>query len=156
MGVIEDTVPVLGGFSEIKFGECLQFFQSPTDALNALQAEALVVVWALQNAVVMGWNLLIVELDSSWLVQLLKDNISPSWFLLPTFKKISHMKMTQNLQINWNHIFREGNRCANWLANQGALSMLPKVNTTPPLELDLVINADLSDLPYNRWGVSIS
>ncbi|XP_020595562.1 uncharacterized protein LOC110035638 [Phalaenopsis equestris] len=144
----------IGGIFINNVGECLLFFQSPTDALNALQAEVLAVVWALQTAVVMGWNLLIVEMDSLWLFQLLKDNISPPWFLLHVVKQITHMKLTHNLQIIWKHIFREGNRCANWLAHQGALSMLPKVNTTPPMELSWLIKADLSDLPYIRRGMS--
>jgi len=72
---------------------------------------------AIEIAVDRGWTNLWLECDSS-LVNLAfaKPEMAP-WDIIKRWKTC--IALTQNMQLTVTHIYREGNKCANRLANLG-------------------------------------
>ncbi|WMV55670.1 hypothetical protein MTR67_049055 [Solanum verrucosum] len=76
-----------------------------------IQAIKIGLKWCLDN----GFRNLIIESDSLLTIHMINGNISTSWLLKYEIKKIQAMNAEGHIQFN--HIFREGNSTADFLAN---------------------------------------
>lgn len=56
-----------------------------------------------------------IELDSMILVSMIKKQVKPPWTAWYEMRKI--IKLLESLNYTVNHVYREGNSAADWLAN---------------------------------------
>ncbi|KAM7461730.1 hypothetical protein LguiA_029851 [Lonicera macranthoides] len=80
-------------------------------------AETRALLMGIRKCVWEGWSNIEVEVDSLILVQVVKQQIRVPWCIHFELKEIMHLLGQVNFQIS--HIYRESNKCADFLANIG-------------------------------------
>ncbi|XP_019432708.1 PREDICTED: uncharacterized protein LOC109339679 [Lupinus angustifolius] len=125
---------------------CFACFNGCNDALFVeLTAAILAIIFAHQK----GWHNIWLECDSMIVVDIFYDKAIPPWKLL---SKWNHCKKLLS-SMNWvaTHIYREGNTCADQLANFGlSIQNIEWWNHAPSFILDEV-NRNRLNLPNSRF-----
>ncbi|PKU67569.1 hypothetical protein MA16_Dca018872 [Dendrobium catenatum] len=118
------------------------------------------VIMAELNALFLGLDLCLkvgktwvwIEVDSLFLVQMIRDGISGNTHCFYINRKIKKILNVMKFKIS--HFFREGNGCANWLANKG--SYLAGYEELDTLNLDhslkVMLLLDNASMPHIRYG----
>ncbi|CAL0326745.1 unnamed protein product [Lupinus luteus] len=113
-----------GGIFRDHNGDCLACFASYLDIQFALYAEMSAAIKAINLALEYGWSNLWLECDSSTVVDIFNGCAKVPWKLSNDWINCKQKLPLLNFHIS--HIFREGNSCADKLANFGLES---KTNT---------------------------
>ncbi|XP_019431828.1 PREDICTED: uncharacterized protein LOC109338930 [Lupinus angustifolius] len=101
-------------------GSCLGCFASYFNIQDSLYAEVLAAILAIQTAFSKGWHLVWLECDSSWVVEIFRGSMAVPWKLSNLMLKCRNTMLAMQIKIS--HIYREGNICADKLANYGVTS----------------------------------
>ncbi|MED6199315.1 hypothetical protein PIB30_119166 [Stylosanthes scabra] len=118
---VDKTLAGCGGIISSHKGEWVAGFISNLTYCHSTQAELMGILKGLE----MAWSLEIrrleVEADSKDVIESINDTHQDSTCHNYILKQIRSYK-DRSWQITFNHIFREANKCANWLANEGTKS----------------------------------
>ncbi|KAK7268446.1 hypothetical protein RIF29_21144 [Crotalaria pallida] len=134
-----------GGLIRGTDGEWLRGFSMSLGSCPNVDAE----IWGLYHGLLMAWNLqftrVIIETDSFIAVQLLVYvlTITNKVDKCPNPIALCHELIQRDWEVKVQHIFREGNVCASWLANDGCHAG-NVVYLEPPKELVVLLNLDIS------------
>lgn len=105
-----------GGIFRDAMGACLGCFaQDIPNCNSAFFAEIFAVILAIEIAVSNNWLNLWLETDSQIVLLACKDASMIPWIIRHRWN--NSMKATNNMNFFVSHIFREGNTCADGLAN---------------------------------------
>ncbi|MCH80775.1 ribonuclease H protein [Trifolium medium] len=125
-------------------GEYMGSFAMNLGIANALYAEIMGVILAIEFAIEKHWNFLWIESDSKLATLAFKSPLIVPWHIKNRW--LNCLSKVGSLQFIISHIFREGNYCTNKLANLGlSLSELTWWPTAP--------NCIWEDLAKNRQGL---
>ncbi|XP_042056332.1 uncharacterized protein LOC121800908 [Salvia splendens] len=109
-----------GGLVRGSDGEHLRAFCAPVAASSSFEAELLALIRGLEMAMELSTHIWI-ELDSAALVSLLSSGHLGSADLRHHMALIR--SMTSQRQVRFSHIYREGNRAADFLAGRGVIPL---------------------------------
>lgn len=116
-----------------------------------IEAEARAIQMALRLSIEKKWTDIILETDSNSLVHIIKGTWKSLWELSEVIEEITINMQKQQATIQ--HIFREGNQLADYLANI-AFNQTGKQQSHSfkelPSAVRRIINSDKSQLPYIR------
>ncbi|PKU59245.1 Putative ribonuclease H protein [Dendrobium catenatum] len=151
-GMVGLTKAGVGGLIRDCNGNILVAFVAPLQQMDVLVAELYALLFGLELCIKNGRNCVWIEVDSLWLVQIIRDGFSGNAQCFYIIRKIKLLLKDMKFEIS--HIFREGNGCAYWLAKKGAyLNDYEEVDT---LNLDTAFKGllmmDISALPHVRYG----
>ena len=104
-------------------------------ATSILVAEATAMRNGLRTAIEAGFNNIHIEGDNKTLIQAVQQHIQPPWEIQVLVQDILYFLQKCN-HVTVNHIFREGNRAADWLAKLG-LSLSSTSLWSQPCHIDL-------------------
>jgi len=104
-------------------------------AASILVAEATAMRNGLRTAIEAGFNNIHIEGDNKTLIQAVQQHIQPPWEIQVLVQDILYFLQKCN-HVTVNHIFREGNRAADWLAKLG-LSLSSTSLWSQPCHIDL-------------------
>ncbi|XP_020598765.1 uncharacterized protein LOC110038309 [Phalaenopsis equestris] len=138
----------VGGVYKNHLGQCLFYFHIPIEATDAVETELMVVYWALKIAKMASRTKLWVEVDSTAVIKILRDDDLIPWHLIYWTKKIREISSLINVQYTF--IFRDGNQPANWLAIQGYNLQELSVVVSPLRTLQFLLQGDRLKVPYFR------
>ncbi|PNY04507.1 ribonuclease H [Trifolium pratense] len=96
-------------------GAYLGSFSCKLSSSSVLHTELMAIVLAIEKAFEHGWNKLWVESDSTIAIQVTKDHSMVPWDLRNRWSNC----LSKNMQLLFSHTYREGNSCADKLANHG-------------------------------------
>ncbi|CAL0322191.1 unnamed protein product [Lupinus luteus] len=103
-------------------GDMLGCFATYYGIQSSLHAELLTAIIAVQTAKNKGWTHLWLETDSTMVLQIFSNKIQLPWRLRNLWYHCMETLRTLNFRIS--HLFREGNHCADQLANYGVATKL--------------------------------
>jgi ribonuclease HI len=106
-----------GGIFRDHTGNFLGAFSANIGVATSLFAEIYAAIYAIEFACTRGWNNLWLECDSLLLVQAFSNSHLVPWKLKTKWKNCLHH--IRNFRFRFSHIYREGNICADRLANAG-------------------------------------
>ncbi|XP_019434441.1 PREDICTED: uncharacterized protein LOC109341090 [Lupinus angustifolius] len=109
-----------GGIFRDHSGNMVAFFASYYGIHDALYAELQTAIKAIDIAFKHGWNSIWLECDSTLVVDIFNGKSSVPWHLWSKWNICKQTLLAMNLSIS--HIYREGNYCADKLANHGIAS----------------------------------
>lgn len=117
---------------------------------SAFFAEFMAVIFAIENAYSRGWHRLWIECDSIAVTQCLTNShYAPPWQLHT--RRLNCLDMLKVMEFHISHIYREGNKVADLLANMGLvwwdISLLSLVGYPSSG------NEERSPFLLNTWGV---
>ena len=116
-------------------------------------------LWALRDslnlAIQLGIGCLEVELDAKVIVEMLKNTNSTNIIISPLLFDCRSL-LTRFTQVRVAHVYREVNRCADFLAKQGCCMREDFVifEVSPSVELDRLIISYVNKLYYYRQVAS--
>ncbi|KAI0516512.1 hypothetical protein KFK09_009188 [Dendrobium nobile] len=119
-GFVNATKAGMSGIIKNSQGNPIAAFSGPLPSCSVLTSELMGLYQGLQVCLRMGLQNVNIEVDSTLVIHIISNNdvCFPQDFY--TIKKI---RMTLSLlNVTISHIYREGNACADWLANFGAYS----------------------------------
>ena len=116
-GSANNSTTVCGGIFRNYKADFVFCFAENTGVGNALHAELSGAMRAIEIAASRNWTHLWLELDSSLVVNAFKSNSMVPWHLRNRWYNC--LCLTRNMNFMVSHIFREGNPCADSLANVG-------------------------------------
>lgn len=119
-------------------------FSSYVGIANAFCAELTAVMIAIESAFQRGWHRLWIECDSMLVLQAFSDHSLVPWKIRNRWKNCVHLSKCMFFQLS--HIFREGNSCADKLANHGLSSLCYTWWDQPPSFIS-------ADFIHNRIGL---
>ncbi|CAJ2650982.1 unnamed protein product [Trifolium pratense] len=129
-------------------GEMVSCFSKHLGLANALFAEAMGVILAIEHAYAQNWSHLWIESDSKLVSLAFKSpNIIP-WKLKNRW--LNCIYMTRNMSFIISHIYREGNHCADKLANLGLSLQGFTWWTSAPVEIREDLTRNRLGFPYFR------
>lgn len=111
---------------------------------NAFQAELIGAMLAIEVADIMNWSKLWLETDSKLVVQAFQNPNMVPWNIRNRW--INSIHITQSMSFMLTHIYREGNHCADKLANLG-------LNVNQFTWLDHIHRGLADDFARNRAGL---
>ncbi|XP_020599569.1 uncharacterized protein LOC110038980 [Phalaenopsis equestris] len=91
----------IGGIFRDHSNKVLLYFKAPYIVFDDLETKAIVIYWALKFAMEIQWNWIIAEVDSSLLVDLITENLSPPWHIIQWMHKIKKLISEIKLQISF-------------------------------------------------------
>lgn len=106
-----------GGIFRDHLGTFLGAFSANIGVATSLYAEICAAIYAIDFALARGWTNLWLECDSLLLVQAFSNIHLVPWKLKTKWKNCLHH--LRNFRFRYSHIYREGNSCADRLANAG-------------------------------------
>jgi ribonuclease HI len=106
-----------GGIFRDHLGTFLGAFSANIGVATSLYAEICVAIYAIEFALARGWTNLWLECDSLLLVQAFSNVHLVPWKLKTKWKNCLHH--IRDFRFRFSHIYREGNTCADRLANAG-------------------------------------
>ncbi|XP_020597552.1 uncharacterized protein LOC110037288 [Phalaenopsis equestris] len=101
----------VGGVYRNQLGQCLLCFHIPIEATDAVETELMAVYWALKIAIMASWKNLWVEVDSTAVIKILREEELTPWHLTYWTKKIR--AISSQIKVQYTFIFREGNQPTN-------------------------------------------
>lgn len=117
---------------------------------NVLLAEVMGLRNGVQAAFEMGFRILFIEGDNICVIQALEGEIPNPWsvdFIIRDTRSF----LSNCCIVNINHIYREGNRAANWIANEGhKTSHSFTWSSSPSLQFDDILRADSLGMTLER------
>ncbi|PNY07582.1 ribonuclease H, partial [Trifolium pratense] len=116
-GALTPSASACGGIFRNSNAEFLCAFASKTDMASAFSAELCGFMTAIEIADARGWRNMLIESDSMLVVNAYKSSNLVSWSL--SNRWFNCLKLAGHMNIIVSHIFREGNHCADRLANIG-------------------------------------
>ncbi|PKU61591.1 Putative ribonuclease H protein [Dendrobium catenatum] len=141
-----------GGIIRDFCGEVVVAFATPLQTNDVISAELNALILGLELCIKYGCNSVLIELDAIFIVQSIKDGATGNANYFYLFRKVKNIMNEMNVFIS--HIYREGNVCADWLANRG--STLYDYEELNILNLDKVLKGmlllDKACMPYFRTG----
>ena len=111
------TRATAGGIFRNSEGVCLGGFSQFLGDANTLHAELIAVMNAIEVAALMGFSNVWLESDSQLVILAFKSNTVVPWGLRNRWENCIHI--THRMRFCASHIYREGNICADSLANFG-------------------------------------
>ncbi|KAI0494122.1 hypothetical protein KFK09_024253 [Dendrobium nobile] len=141
-----------GGVIRDHCGDLLVAFASPVPTSDVIVAELNALILGLDLCIKYGYFDVWVEMDAYFIVQCIKDGNTGNANYFYLLRKAKQKMKERNVTIS--HIYREGNSCADWLANWGS-------NLQDFVELNLsnvhpvlrgILRVDKACLPYVRSG----
>ncbi|WJX41072.1 hypothetical protein P8452_28481 [Trifolium repens] len=106
-----------GGIFRDHLGTFLGAFSANIGVATSLYAEICAAIYAIEFALARGWTNLWLECDSLLLVQAFSNAHLVPWKLKTKWKNCLHH--IRDFRFRFSHIYREGNTCADRLANAG-------------------------------------
>ncbi|XP_019460131.1 PREDICTED: uncharacterized protein LOC109359893 [Lupinus angustifolius] len=133
-------------------GQCIACMADYYGIEDALFAEFNAALSAILFAISKGWMNLWLECDSTLVVEILNGNHNPPWKLINKWIQCKAKMVGMNFRVS--HIYREGNSCADKLANYGINSKVSsKWMSTPNfIHHEFLRNRNL--LPSYRFSSS--
>jgi ribonuclease HI len=116
-GSLVDSGSTCGAIFRDKFGTYMGGFSCKLAYNTVLHAELMAIILAIEHALARGWLHIWVESDSQVAIRATKDNSIVPWDLRNRWSNC----FSHHMCILFSHIFREGNCCADKLANHGHL-----------------------------------
>jgi ribonuclease HI len=104
-----------GAIFRDKHGTYFGSFSCKINCQSVLHAELMAIILAIEQALERGWLHLWVESDSQVVIQASKNFSIVPWDLRNRWSNC----FSHNMQLLFSHVFREGNCCADKLANHG-------------------------------------
>ena len=142
----------IGGFGAIfrdYKGQFLGAFASNLDIPSSIAAEVMAVITAIEIAWVRDWKHIWLEVDSSLVLDYIRSPSLVPWQL--RIRWLNCLYRISQMHFRSSHIFREGNKVADALANYGtSLSAQEWWDTPPPFVLSYC-NSDILGLPQFRF-----
>lgn len=124
-----------GGIFRDKKSASLGCFASNIGVSYALNAELMGVIIAIETAYNRGWHHLWLECDSTLAIHALSSPSVVPWVLRNRWSNV--LSLTRKMHFLCSHVFREGNTCADLLANHGTkISGLSWWNSIPSFIFD--------------------
>ncbi|KAL6126962.1 hypothetical protein ACLB2K_075007 [Fragaria x ananassa] len=143
----------VGGFGAVfrDFkGHVLGAFSSNIDIPSSVAAEVMAVIVAIELAWVRDWKHIWLEVDSSLVLDYLRSPLLVPWNLRVCW--LNCLRCISEMTFRSSHIFREGNKVADALANHGtSLTQLIWWDSAPPFILSYC-SSDLMGLPLFRFS----
>ena len=143
----------VGGFGAVfrDFkGHVLGAFSSNIDIPSSVAAEVMAVIVAIELAWVRDWKHIWLEVDSSLVLDYLRSPLLVPWNL--RVRWLNCLRCISEMTFRSSHIFREGNKVADALANHGtSLTQLIWWDSAPPFILSYC-SSDLMGLPQFRFS----
>jgi ribonuclease HI len=134
-----------GGLFRNSNASFLGAFASNLGINTSLNSELIGAMLAIEIANSKGWTQLWLESDSMLVVHAFSSSKIVPWVLRNRWENC--LLLISNMNFYVSHIYREGNHCADKLANLGlSLNVFSWWNHVPPLLLD--------DFGKNRFGMS--
>ncbi|XP_019447269.1 PREDICTED: uncharacterized protein LOC109350494 [Lupinus angustifolius] len=128
---LEDILAILGGaIFKDHSGQCLNCLVDYYSIHDALYAEFNAALSAILFAISNGWMSLWFECDSTMVVEIFKGNHNPPWKLLNKWSKCKAAMAEMDFRVS--HIYREGNSCADKLANYWINSKVSSIWSSTP------------------------
>ena len=145
-----------GGLIRDSWGKWVAGFTRKLGSANSFTAE----VWALRDGLMLcdqrKLPAVIVEIDAKALVDAFNNPSYRNSMISPIFDDCKHL-ILQIPQVCINHVYREANKCANWLANSGHSQSLDFiVHSVPPASLIPSIEVDCHGTWCNRLCLELS
>ena len=140
-----------GGLIRDSEGRWLKGFSRAIGHTTSVVAELWAVRDGLNLAIQLGISCLEVELDAKIVVELLENNDSTNFKFSPVLHDCRYL-LTRFTQVRVAHVYREVNRCADFLAKHGCCLRVDfaMYDTPPSVELDRLLLADVNGLYYYR------
>ncbi|WCJ37652.1 Polynucleotidyl transferase ribonuclease H-like superfamily protein [Euphorbia peplus] len=140
----------VGGLIRDSQGTWIQGFARNIGICSVLRAE----LWGIYDGLTLAWNLgyrkVQVEVDSKLCVDLLTRTDTPSNDSTPLINAIQNL-IHQNWELSIKHIYREGNRGADYLANLAAnLELGFHLLLRPPVGVCKILEQDLLGVSFPR------
>ncbi|CAJ2663194.1 unnamed protein product [Trifolium pratense] len=129
-------------------GEMVSCFSKHLGLANALFAEAMGVILAIEHAYAQNWSHLWIESDSKLVSLAFKSPNIIHWKLKNRWMNCIYM--TRNMSFIISHIYREGNHCADKLANLGLSLQGFTWWTSAPVEIREDLTRNRLGFPYFR------
>ncbi|PKU78122.1 Putative ribonuclease H protein [Dendrobium catenatum] len=141
-----------GGVIRDYCGDLLAAFASSLQTSDVISAELNALLLGLDLCINYGYNDVWVELDALFIVQSITEGATGNANYFYLLRKVKNRIKEMNVTIS--HIYREGNGCADWLANWGStlhdFVELNISNLDPVLRG--ILRSDKACLPYVRTG----
>ena len=139
-----------GGLIRDSRGNWVTGFTRKLGNANSFTAE----VWALRDGLMLCVQkkipAVIVEMDAKALVDALNNPSYRNSVISPIFDDCKHL-ILQIPQVCIKHVYREANKCADWLANSGHSQSLDFIiHSVPPMSLIPSVEADCHGTWCNR------
>ncbi|XP_019427114.1 PREDICTED: uncharacterized protein LOC109335437 [Lupinus angustifolius] len=131
-------------------GDMLWCFSIYFGIHDALYAELNLAIMALEYANDRGWTNIWLECDSITVVNIFNGKIKPRWKLLGKWQRCMLLRETMNCKVT--HIFREGNQCADSLANHAISAQTFNGWNVPPPFIIEALNMNMIFLPSYRFA----
>ncbi|KAL4343576.1 hypothetical protein AHAS_Ahas11G0092200 [Arachis hypogaea] len=139
-----------GGLIRTSKGEWVGGFSANLDYCQATQAELWGVHYGLHTTWSLGMRRVIVELDSLNAIMYIKRNPSDSHGHSHIIQKIAEW-MKRLWEIIFRHVYREVNRCADWLARSTQSQLVGySFIDLPPSDLQSLLIDDLTRVSISR------
>ncbi|XP_019418611.1 PREDICTED: uncharacterized protein LOC109329402 [Lupinus angustifolius] len=139
----------VGGIFRNNHGECIACFAEFIDYQSVLYAEFFAVIQAVKLACNNGWNHLWIECDSTTVVEIFNNKAKVPWKISTAWEICKSKLLSMNCLIS--HIFREGNSCADKLANYAILSRHKSSWTNYPSFIKDEFNRNRLGIPNYRF-----
>ena len=145
-----------GGLIRDSWGNWVTRFTRKLGNANSFTVE----VWALRDGLMLcvqrKFLAVIVEIDAKALVDAFNNTSYCNSVISPIFDDCKHL-ILQIPQVCIKHVYREANKCADWLANSGhSLSLDFIVHSVPPVSLIPTVEADCNGSWCNRLCPELS
>ncbi|GAU46013.1 hypothetical protein TSUD_401350 [Trifolium subterraneum] len=114
-GSLISATSACGAIFRDKHGTYFGSFSCKINCQSVLHAELMAIILAIEQALERGWLHLWVESDSQVAIQASKNFSIVPWDLRNRWSNC----FSHNMQLLFSHVFREGNCCADKLANHG-------------------------------------
>ncbi|XP_019423031.1 PREDICTED: uncharacterized protein LOC109332502 [Lupinus angustifolius] len=138
-----------GGLFRDHMGSFMLAFSNYTSIQSAIFAELHGAMHAVAIAANRDWCNLWLECDSTLVIDIFNGTSLPPWQLLPLWLKCKNDMLSFNFRIS--HIYREGNQCADLLANHGLHSRTNIIWSTIPYFIVNKCNRNALCLPNYRF-----
>ena len=139
-----------GGLIRDSLGNWVVGFTRKLGSVNSFSVE----IWALRDGLMlchqMNLPAIIIELDAKALVDALNNPRYSNSVISPIFDDCKFL-LSQIPQVRIKHIFREANKCADYLASYGHSQALDFViHFVPPVDLVSFVEADYHGVACNK------
>ncbi|PKU83073.1 Putative ribonuclease H protein [Dendrobium catenatum] len=147
-GSVGSNMAGMGGIIRNFKGDVLIAFAGPLHHCKVLFAEMMGLSYGLELCYKMGFNNVAIEIDALSLIHLIRKNTMSDPEFFYNIRKIKCL--LDGLNFSLNHIFREGNACADFLATKGGQinSVEEFSNITLPQQLRGLVRLDKLGIPY--------
>lgn len=103
----------------MSFFGCFCFFSSECSKFFFFFAKLIGVILALELVASKGWSHVWLETDLTLVVAAFKNASLVTWNIVNRWKNYVNILFDRNFRAS--HIYREGNECADWLANHDTI-----------------------------------